>query len=100
MSDSASTMDIRTSVRTRPAMYFGCTTERGVVHLVNELVSNGIDLFLHHSATQVGVKMDGETILYSDDGPGLPYDMPGPDDMSLAEHYLTCYHTTPTADDH
>lgn len=81
-------------------MYFGCTTERGAVHVVNELISNGIDLFLHQTATRVAVAMDGDTITYSDDGPGLPYDTPGPGRISLAEHYLTCYHTTPTADDH
>jgi DNA gyrase subunit B len=81
-------------------MYFGCTTERGVVHVVNELVSNGIDLFLHGTATRVAVAIHGDTMNYSDDGPGLPYDVPGPGDVSLAEHYLTCYHTTPTADDH
>jgi DNA gyrase subunit B len=81
-------------------MYFGWNTERGVVHVVNELVSNGIDQFLHHSATRVAVAMDGDTITYSDDGPGLPYDMPGPGNVSLAEHYLTCYHTTATADNH
>lgn len=81
-------------------MYFGCATERGVVHVVNELVSNGIDLFLNGSATRIRVAMDGDTITYSDDGPGLPYDVAGPADVSLAEHFLTTYHTTPTADDH
>lgn len=100
MSDSQSIIDIRTSVRTRPGMYFGCTSERGVVHVVNELVSNGIDLFLSGSATRVAVATQGDTINYSDDGPGLPYDVPGPEHVSLAEHYLTSYHTTPTADNH
>jgi DNA gyrase subunit B len=100
MTDSQSEIDIRTAVRTRPAMYFGCTTERGVVHVVNELVSNGIDLFLHDSAQRVSVAVDGDTINYSDDGPGLPYDVPGAGNISFAEHYLTRYHTTPTADDH
>jgi DNA gyrase subunit B len=100
MPDSHSKIDIRTSVRTRPAMYFGCTTERGVVHVVNELVSNGIDLFLHESGSRVAVETDGDTISYSDDGPGLPYDVLGPGGVSLPEHYLTRHHTTPTADDH
>jgi DNA gyrase/topoisomerase IV subunit B len=44
MAESNFIVDIRASVRLRPAMYFGCTTSRGVVHVVNELVSNGIDL--------------------------------------------------------
>lgn len=92
--------DMRALIRARPGMFFGCTTSRGVVHVVNELVSNGIDLFLHRRATRVGVAIDEETIHYSDDGPGLPFDEPGPGGASLAEHYLTCHHTTPTADNH
>jgi DNA gyrase subunit B len=81
-------------------MYFGCNTERGVVYAVNELVSNGIDQFLHGNATHVALNIDGDTIHYQDDGPGLPYDVPGPDTVSLAEQYLTCHHTTATADGH
>lgn len=100
MSNSQSERDTRTHVRTRPGMYFGCTTERGVVHVVNELVANGIDLFLHGTARQVSVTTEDDTITYSDDGPGLPYDVRGPGDRSLAEYYLTHHHTTPTADDH
>jgi DNA gyrase subunit B len=100
MAESNSIVDIRTFIRTRPGMYFGRTTSHGVVHVVNELVSNGIDLFLHQRATRVSIANDGNTINYSDDGPGLPFDLPGPGGVSLAEHYLTSYHTTPTADDH
>ncbi len=81
-------------------MYFGCTTSRGVVHVINELVSNGIDQFLHRRASRVSIAFDENTINYSDDGPGLPFDVTGPGSVSLAEHYLTCHHTTPTADDH
>jgi DNA gyrase subunit B len=100
MVENQPTSDIRSLTRTHPGMFFGWTTERGVVHIVNELVSNGIDLFLHGRATRLAVGMDGDMINYSDDGPGLPYDVPGPGNVSLAEHYLTSYHTTPTADDH
>jgi DNA gyrase subunit B len=77
-------------------MWFGWNTELGAVHVANELVCNGIELFLQNAATRVAVAMDGETINYSDDGPGLPYDEPGPGDVSLAEHNLTCYDPTPT----
>lgn len=100
MAHSQANMDIRTSVRKRPGMYFGCTTSLGVVHAVNELVSNGIDQYLLGAASHIGIKIEDDTILYSDDGPGLPFDVAGPGGVSLAEHYLTCYHTTPTADDH
>lgn len=71
-----------------------------MLHAINELVSNGIDLFLHGRAFRVGVAFNGETISCTDDGPGLPYDVPGPGGVSLAEHYLTQYHDTPTADSH
>jgi DNA gyrase subunit B len=93
-------IDHRASIRKRPSMYFGCPTSRGVVHAINELVSNGIDLYLRGEASRVGISVAGETITYTDDGPGLPYDIAGPGDIPLAEYYLTNYHTTPTADGH
>jgi len=92
--------DTRVSIRKRPGMYFGSTGSHGVLHAINELVSNGIDLFLNGSASRVGISFEGETISCTDDGPGLPYDLPGPGGDTLAEHYLTHYHDTPTADSH
>ena len=93
-------VDCRTHIRKRPAMYFGWTSSRGVVQVINELVSNGIDLFLKGTASRVGISVAGETITYTDDGPGLPYDLPGPGNLPLAEHYLTNFHNSPTADNH
>lgn len=93
-------IDIRESVRKHPGMYFGDTTSRGVVHAISEIVSNGIDLYLHGHASRVGVSFAGETITYTDDGPGLPFDIAGPGNVPLVGHYLTDYHTTPTADGH
>lgn len=90
----------RECVRKRPGMYFGEVNSRGVVHVINELVSNGIDLYLQGSASRVGIQVSDKSITYSDDGPGLPYDVAGPNGVSLAEHYLTDYHDTPTADQH
>ena len=94
------TSDIRISVRKGPDMYFGCATAHGIMHVVNDLVANGIDLFLHGNATRVCLAFNGDTITYSDDGPGLPYEVAGPNHASFAEHCLKCRHTTPTADDH
>jgi DNA gyrase subunit B len=92
--------EIRESIRKRPAMYFGDNGPGGAVHVVNELVSNGIDQFLHGKASRVGVSFDGDRIVYSDDGPGIPFDVVASDGKSLGERYFTEFHDSPTADGH
>jgi DNA gyrase subunit B len=93
-------LNFREHVRKRLANYFGSADSHGVVSVVDELVTNGLDLFLQGTATRIGVSTGEEGIIYTDDGPGLPYDVPGPAGTSLAEHYLTVFHDAATADDH
>ncbi|BBZ78514.1 DNA gyrase subunit B [Mycolicibacterium anyangense] len=64
------------AVRKRPGMYIGSTGERGLHHLVWEVVDNSVDEAMAGFATKVDVRLleDGG-VQVSDDGRGIPVAM-------------------------
>ncbi|MGB7344920.1 MAG: ATP-binding protein [Pirellulaceae bacterium] len=88
-------------VRRRPGMYVGDSNQRGLHHLVVELLDNVVDQYLALRATTIRVSIDGEMLEVIDDGLGLPFDQVDDVGESLATKYLTKFRfDAPTADGH
>ncbi len=64
------------AVRKRPGMYIGSTGERGLHHLIWEVVDNSVDEAMAGYATQVDVRLlDDGGVEVTDNGRGIPVAM-------------------------
>lgn len=81
-------------VRKRPGMYIGSTGQKGLHHLIWEIVDNCVDEIQGGHATRAEVEVDLHTswVSVTDDGRGIPTDpLPGTTKSAL-ETVLTVLH--------
>ena len=74
--DDIEILDGLQHVRTRPSMYIGGVDNRGLHHLVWEIVDNSVDEYLAGECDQIKVTLhkDGSSVTVEDNGRGIPVD--------------------------
>jgi DNA gyrase subunit B len=81
------------AVRRRPGMYIGSTDQRGLHHLVFEIVDNSVDEFMAGFCTLIEVFISEDGLVHvQDNGRGIPVDTHPTTGLSGVETVMTTLH--------
>ena len=81
------------AVRVRPGMYIGSTDQRGLHHLIYEVLDNSVDEAMAGYCTRVDITIDDSGLIsVADDGRGIPVDIHPSTGKSGLETVMTTLH--------
>ena len=81
------------AVRLRPGMYIGSTDQRGLHHLIYEVVDNSVDEAMAGYCTRVQITIESDgSVRVSDNGRGIPVDIHPTTGRPALETVMTTLH--------